>query len=57
MIKLIYGNDVAIGAKAIDVHVHNIRAKLGDEIGEMIETVRGFGYRFTPASDAGRRAS
>ncbi|MEC8203180.1 MAG: helix-turn-helix domain-containing protein [Pseudomonadota bacterium] len=57
MITLIYGNDVAVGAKAIDVHVHNIRAKLGDEIGEMIETVRGFGYRFTPASDAGRRAS
>ncbi len=57
MITLIYGNDVAVGAKAIHVHVHDIRAKLGDEIGEMIETVRGFGYRFTPASDAGRRAS
>ena len=57
MITLIYGNDVAVGAKAIDVYVHNIRAKLGDEIGETIETLRGFGYRFTPASDAGRRAS
>ena len=57
MITLIYGNDVAVGAKAIDVYVHNIRAKLGDEIGEMIETVRGLGYRFTPAGDAGRRAS
>ncbi|MEC7646831.1 MAG: helix-turn-helix domain-containing protein [Pseudomonadota bacterium] len=57
MITLIHGNDVAVGAKAIDVHVQNIRAKLGDEIGEMIETVRGFGYPFTPASDAGRRAS
>ena len=42
---------------ALAVVLQNLRAKLGDEIGEMIETVRGFGYRFTPASDAGRRAS
>lgn len=55
LIALIYGNDVAVGPKAIDVHVHNIRAKLGDEIGEMIETVRGYGYRFTPVGDEVRR--
>ena len=56
LIALIYGNDVAVGPKAIDVHVHNIRAKLGDDIGDMIETVRGFGYRFTPVTGEERRA-
>ena len=57
MITLIYENDVAVGSKAIAVYVYNSRAKLGDEIGEMIETVRGFGYRFTPGNNAGRRVS
>ena len=53
LIALLYGNDVAVGPKAIDVHVHNLRTKLGDETGSMIETVRGFGYRFSTASTAG----
>ena len=57
LITLLYENGVAVGPKAIAVHAHNIRAKLGDEIGEMIETVRGFGYRFTPGGNAGRRVS
>ncbi|MEM8704594.1 MAG: response regulator transcription factor, partial [Pseudomonadota bacterium] len=47
LIALLYGNDAAVGPKAIDVHVHNLRTKLGDETGAMIETVRGFGYRFS----------
>jgi len=55
LISLLYGNDFAVGPKAIDVHVHNIRAKLGQEVGDMIETVRGFGYRLTPAREAGRQ--
>ena len=65
LITLLYENDVAVGPKAIAVHVHNIRAKLCDQIGEMIETVRGFsatgscraatpgaGYRETPPAPA-----
>jgi len=31
--------------RTVDTHVKNLRAKLGS--GEWIETVRGFGYRFT----------
>jgi DNA-binding response OmpR family regulator len=57
LIALLYGNDVAVGPKAIDVHVHNLRAKLGDETGKMIETVRGFGYRFSRAGEEGRGIS
>lgn len=36
--------------RAIDVHIGNIRKKLrqfGEEAGECIQTVRGFGYRYT----------
>ncbi len=33
------------GSRTVDVHVQTLRAKLGD-CGDMIETVRGVGYRF-----------
>lgn len=46
LIASIYGNDHAVSPKAIDVHVHHLRTKLGDEEGRMIQTVRGFGYKF-----------
>jgi two-component system phosphate regulon response regulator PhoB len=34
-----------IETRTVDMHVQRLRAKLG-EAGRMIETVRGFGYRF-----------
>ncbi|MCH9673166.1 MAG: response regulator transcription factor [Gammaproteobacteria bacterium] len=49
LIASIYGDEDTVGPKAIDVHVHHLRAKLRDEAGEMIQTVRGFGYKFSPA--------
>ncbi len=51
LIAGIYGNDAAVSPKAIDVHIHHLRAKLGDEAGEMIQTVRGFGYKLTVPPD------
>ena len=57
LISLLYGNDFAVGPKAIDVHVHNLRTKLNDETGEMIETVRGFGYRFSAVGHERRELS
>ncbi len=33
-----------IQTRTVDMHVQRLRAKLG-EAGELIETVRGFGYR------------
>jgi len=53
LISAIYGNEDAISPKAIDVHVHHLRLKLGNQAGEMIQTVRGFGYKLsiqTPSS-------
>jgi two-component system phosphate regulon response regulator PhoB len=37
-----------IQTRTIDMHVLRLRSKLG-EVGKLIETVRGFGYRFTAA--------
>jgi two-component system phosphate regulon response regulator PhoB len=33
-----------IQTRTVDMHVRRLRAKLGD-VGEWIETIRGFGYR------------
>lgn len=48
LISAIYGNDNAIVPKAIDVHVHNIRNKLGNHLSEAIHAVRGVGYKYVP---------
>lgn len=42
----LYGWEDEVGSNAVEVHVHNLRAKLGRDA---IETVRGVGYRL-PAS-------
>ena len=38
----LYGWQEEVGSNAVEVHVHNLRTKLGREV---IETVRGEGYR------------
>lgn len=42
-----------IQTRTIDMHVQRLRTKLGD-LGELIETVRGFGYRFAATDRAGK---
>lgn len=42
----LYGWQEDVESNAIEVHVHNLRQKLGREL---IETVRGVGYRLRPA--------
>lgn len=42
----IYGWQEEVGSNAVEVHIHNLRAKLGRR---SIETVRGQGYRMLPA--------
>ena len=41
-----------IQTRTVDMHVQRLRTKLG-EYGRMIETVRGFGYRFRSADKVG----
>lgn len=45
VIDEIHGHDYMITSRAVDVQVFGLRKKLG-KIGELIETVRGIGYRF-----------
>ncbi|HZE75574.1 MAG TPA: response regulator transcription factor [Gemmatimonadales bacterium] len=42
-----------IQTRTVDMHVQRLRSKLGDA-GKLIETVRGFGYRFR-ATERGNR--
>jgi rhodanese-related sulfurtransferase len=36
------------GSRTVDVHVHRLRGKLGDNVGRGIQTVWGVGYRWSP---------
>ncbi|MCR9155121.1 MAG: response regulator transcription factor [Croceimicrobium sp.] len=39
----IWGNDVVVGGRTIDVHIRKLREKIGDKA---IKTVKGVGYKF-----------
>ena len=41
----VWGNDIYVVERTIDVHVRKIREKLGKHAG-LIETIKGVGYRF-----------
>lgn len=41
--KSIWGNDVIVGNRTIDVHIRKIREKIGEDY---IKTIKGIGYKF-----------
>lgn len=43
ILSSVWGNDVIVGDRTIDVHIRKLRSKLGDQ---HIETVKGVGYKF-----------
>ena len=45
LLKEIWGNDVCVIDRTIDVHIRKVREKL-DKHSEIIETIKGVGYRF-----------
>lgn len=45
ILNAVWGYDYFGDLRTVDTHVKKLRAKLGD-CGSMIETVRGYGYRF-----------
>lgn len=45
ILNTIWGNDVVVGDRTIDVHIRKLREKIGDKI---IKTVKGVGYKFEP---------
>ena len=40
----VWGNDVIVGERTIDVHIRRLREKLGDD---SIQTLKGIGYKLT----------
>lgn len=42
----VWGYEYFGGTRTVDVHIRRLRAKLGHDTAEMIETVRNVGYRF-----------
>ncbi len=53
LLETVLDSQPDIQTRTIDMHVQRLRTKLG-KIGEMIETVRGFGYRFAGAGRDGK---
>jgi two-component system phosphate regulon response regulator PhoB len=47
LLDKVWGDHVFIEERTVDVHVKRLREALGDQAGQMIETVRGAGYRLT----------
>jgi two-component system alkaline phosphatase synthesis response regulator PhoP len=41
----VWGTDIVVGERTIDVHIRKLREKLGDN---HIKTVKGVGYKFMP---------
>jgi len=56
LINAALGEDTIVMERTIDVHIRAIRSKL-DESADLIETVRGVGYRFRDPNSSGQFAS
>jgi two-component system alkaline phosphatase synthesis response regulator PhoP len=46
LLDTVWGIEVAIETRTVDVHVKRLREKLGKKAGEYILTLRGVGYKF-----------
>ncbi len=52
LLRAAWDTEADIETRTVDMHVARLRSKLG-EAGELVETVRGFGYRFRAADRPG----
>jgi two-component system, OmpR family, alkaline phosphatase synthesis response regulator PhoP len=43
ILKIVWGQDVVVGGRTIDVHIRKLREKIGDNF---IKTIKGVGYKF-----------
>ncbi|MBQ9690959.1 MAG: winged helix-turn-helix transcriptional regulator, partial [Eggerthellaceae bacterium] len=44
LLSQVWGFDYYGGSRTVDVHIRRLRAKLGPEVAQHIETIRGAGY-------------
>ena len=43
MLDRVWGNDVVVGGRTIDVHIRKLREKIGEQ---KFKTIKGVGYKF-----------
>lgn len=43
ILDLVWGNEVVVGGRTIDVHIRKLREKIGDDF---FKTIKGVGYKF-----------
>jgi two-component system alkaline phosphatase synthesis response regulator PhoP len=43
ILDTVWGNDVIVGGRTIDVHIRKLREKIGDDY---FKTIKGVGYKF-----------
>lgn len=43
ILEMVWGSDIIVGDRTIDVHIRKLREKIGDDF---IKTVKGVGYKF-----------
>ena len=43
--RKVWGNNLVVGDRTIDVHIRKLREKLGENY---IQTIKGVGYKFNP---------
>lgn len=43
ILRKVWGNDVVVGGRTIDVHIRKLREKIGEEL---LKTIKGVGYKF-----------
>ena len=56
LLEDVWGTDFPGETRTVDVHVAEVRKKLGDD-GPQVETIRGIGYRLVPPPRGGAAAS
>lgn len=49
LLQNIWGTDVYVLARTVDVHIRKVREKVGEDL---IKTVKGVGYKFDPSATA-----
>ncbi len=50
LLDRVWGGDVYVEDRTVDVHIRRLRKAIGTEYEGLIETVRGTGYRFSPCA-------
>ena len=47
LLDQVWGGNVYVEERTVDVHIRSLRKALGDAYENLVQTVRGTGYRFS----------